>query len=172
MFPPGLLFGLGLLSPDGCSQTFPKWSPLEKFMLMIIPKTFASNVLCLHCPSPTTNQSPPVFPGDPLRTIGRSDEDAYGISSLHWDSTHMKACGCLSRVESLFPPVLWRSCAQGLLALNAKCSWGSFFQCQIPRCGNLTWCSELSLLLVSLCDIITFQSVGCPPGGYGIAYIV
>ena len=45
MFLPRLLFGLGLLSPDGWDQISPKWPPLEEHMLMLIPETFASNVL-------------------------------------------------------------------------------------------------------------------------------
>ena len=46
VIPPGLLFvGLGLLSPDEWGQIFPEWPPLEEHMLMIIPETFASNVL-------------------------------------------------------------------------------------------------------------------------------
>ena len=45
MIPPGLLFGLGLLSIDGWHQIFPKWSPLEEHTLMNTPETFASNVL-------------------------------------------------------------------------------------------------------------------------------
>ena len=44
VFPPGLLFGLGPLRPDGWGQIFPKLLPLEEFMLTI-PKTFVSNVL-------------------------------------------------------------------------------------------------------------------------------
>ena len=45
MIPPGLLFDLGLLSADGWGQIFQKWPPLEEQTLMIIPETFASNVL-------------------------------------------------------------------------------------------------------------------------------
>ena len=45
VFPPGLLFGLGLLSADGWGHIFPRWPPPEKVMLMNIPETFASNVL-------------------------------------------------------------------------------------------------------------------------------
>ena len=41
--PPGLLFGLGLLSTGGWGQIFPKWPPLEKGTLLNIPKSFASN---------------------------------------------------------------------------------------------------------------------------------
>ena len=44
VFPSGLLFGLGLLSPGGWGQIFPKWPPLEEFTL-IIPVTSESNVL-------------------------------------------------------------------------------------------------------------------------------
>ena len=45
VFPHCLLFGLGLLNPDGWGQIFPKWPPLEEIMMVIIPKIFASNVL-------------------------------------------------------------------------------------------------------------------------------
>ena len=34
------------------------------------------------------------------------------------------------------------------------------------------WGSELSLLWVSLCNIVTFQSVGHLPSRYGVAYII
>ena len=44
VIPPGLLFGLGLLSPDGWGQIFPKWPPLEEHMLMNIPEIFASSI--------------------------------------------------------------------------------------------------------------------------------
>ena len=45
VIPPVLLFGLGILSPDGWGQIFPIWPPPEEFTLMIIPETFASDVL-------------------------------------------------------------------------------------------------------------------------------
>ena len=48
VFPPGLLFGLELLSPDGWGHIFPKWPPPREFTLMVIPETFASNVLPLQ----------------------------------------------------------------------------------------------------------------------------
>ena len=57
VIPPGLLFGLVLLSTDGCGQIFPKWPPPDKHMLMIIPKSFASNVLLLQQATVT-----PCFP--------------------------------------------------------------------------------------------------------------
>ena len=39
---------------------------------------------------------------------------------------------------------------------------GSFSQCQIPKHGDLKCGSELSLLYVSLCEPVSFQSVGLP----------
>ena len=104
-----------------------------------------SQELCLQCPSPTSH-SHPIFPGDPPRNAVRSDPDSYGASALPWDPVHMKACVHLSRMGSPFPPVPWSSCTEAPLAFKARCSRECFSQCQIPRHGNLTWGSELSLL--------------------------
>ena len=111
-------------------------------------------------------QSPHIFTGDPPRTASMSDPDFYGISALPWDPVHMKASMCLSRVEYPFSPVLWSSCTKAMLVLNTQCSRASSYQSQIPRGGNLTWGSELSLPWVSLCNVVTFQSVSHPPDGY------
>jgi len=48
VIPPGLLFGLGLLSADGWGQSFPKWPPPEKQALRNISESFASNTLPLQ----------------------------------------------------------------------------------------------------------------------------
>ena len=45
VIPPGLLFGLDLLSADDWGQIFLKCPPLEEHRLMNIPKSFTSNVL-------------------------------------------------------------------------------------------------------------------------------
>ena len=94
-----------------------------------------SGDLCLQYPSPTRTHSHPVFPGDLPKSTVRSDPDSYGVSLLS-DSVHMKACVHFSRMGSSFPPIPWSSCAQALLALNAKCSGGSSSQCQIPGVGT------------------------------------
>ena len=135
-------------------------------MLMNIPRAYFPVSFPHNKP-----QSQPVFPGDPSRTAVRFHPDSYGVSALPWDPVHTKACVCLSRVVSLFPPVLWSSCAQAPLALKAKCSRGSSSQCHILSHGNPTWCLELPFPWVSLYDIVTFQSVGHPPSGYQVAYI-
>lgn len=122
-------------------------------------------MLCPH----KEPQLPPAFLGFPPRPTGRSDPGSPGVPALPWDPVHMESHLCPPRVESLFPPVLWSSCTHiPTLAFNAKCSGGSFSQCQAPRLGNLMCSSELSLLWESLYDIVIFQSVCHLPGRYGI----
>ena len=77
VFPPGLSFGLGLLSADGWDQIFPKWPPPEKGMLMNIPKSFASSV-----PPPQQAIITPVFPGRLPRIAVRFGPDSYGDFAL------------------------------------------------------------------------------------------
>ena len=85
VFSPCLLFGLGLLNPDGWGQIFPKWQPLGELTLMIIPGNSASNVLAHSEPQP-----PPVLPGDPPRPAGGPDPDIYGVPAFPWDPVYMK----------------------------------------------------------------------------------
>ena len=133
--------GASQLLPDWWGHIFPKWPPPEKGMLLNIPESFASNVL----PSQQATFTP-VFPGCPPRTAVRFDSDSYGDFALPWEPVHVKVCVHLLRMGSPFPPVLWCSCTQVPLAFNARCSRGTFSQSQIPRHGDLTWGSELSLL--------------------------
>ena len=77
-------------------------------------------------------------------------------------------CARLLRVKSLFPPILWSSCNQALLAFKAKCSGGSSSRTPGPRAvGGLMWGSELSLLWEILWNIIILQFVAVPRGGGG-----
>ena len=126
---------------EGWHQNFPKWPPPEKGMLLNTLESSTSNVL----PSQQATVSP-VFPGCPPRTAARFDPESYGDFALPWDSVHVKVCVRLLRMGSPFPPVLWSSCAQAPLAFNARCSGGSFSQCQIPTHESLMCGSELSLL--------------------------
>ena len=98
VIPPGLLFGLGLLSADRWGQIFPKWPPPEKGMLMNIPKSFASNVL-----PPQQATFTPAFPKCPPRTTARCDPDSHRYPALPWDPVHMKVCVRLLRMGPLFP---------------------------------------------------------------------
>ena len=164
MFPPSLLFGLGLLSFDRWADFFPKWPLPREFSLTVIPKTFASNVFFPN----NEPQSFPVFPGDPPITTGRRDPDFYVVSALPWDPVHMKPCVWLSRVESLFPPVLRSFSAQFLLHLNAKYFRGSSSQCQTPQ----VWEADMRLkTLTSMHEPLQysyFPVLSLPHGGYEV----
>ena len=73
------------------------------------------------------------------------------------------------RVEFLLPPVLWNCQDQTPLAFKARFSGGFSSYCQIPRLGNLTWGSELSLWCENFCGVIVFQFVG-HSSEYGICF--
>ena len=118
MIPPGLLFGLGLLSADGWDQVFPKWPPPENHGLMNIPKSFSSIVF------PNKAHSPPVFPGYPLRKAVRSDSDSYGEFALLWDPVHVKVCVRLFRMELL---------CTSPTGLQCQMLWGLFLPLSIPQ---------------------------------------
>ena len=103
------------------------------------------------------------------KTLCRSGPGSYGVTASSWIPVHVKLCVYPPGVESVFPSVLWSSCTQTQLAIKAKCSRGSSSPCQIPRLGNLTSGSELSLLGENLCEVIIIQQfLGHPPGGNGI----
>ena len=133
--------------------------------LLNIPKCFAFNV-------PPSQQATftPVFPGCPPRTAVRFDPDSYGDLSLPWDPVHVKFHVRLLRMGvsvSPSPAELLRTSPTGL-------------QCQMLQVLFLTvpdpqaWGPDMGLRtltsVVSVCDAVTFQSVGCPPGRYRVAY--
>ena len=118
----------------------------------------------MPCP-PSEPQPSPALPGDPLRPAVMSDPDSFGVPTFLRSPVHMKPCSEPSKSGVSVFPSLWRSCTQTPLAFDAKCSEGSFSQCQTPRLGNLTWGSESSLW-ENFCHLAIFQSMGCPLGGY------
>ena len=77
-------------------------------------------------------------------------------------------CVCPPRVESLFPPVLSKSCNQILLAFKVWFSRNSSSSCRTPSLGSLMWGSEPSLQCVDFCGISVLQFVSHPPSSYGI----
>ena len=81
---------------------------------------------------------------------------------------HTLPCVCPPRVESLFPPVLSKSCNQIPLAFKVWFSRNSSSHCRTPRLGNLTWGSEPSLYWVNFCGISVLQFVSHPSSKYGI----
>ena len=85
---------------------------------------------------------------------------------------HTLLCVCPPRVESLFPPVLSKSCSQILLAFKVWFSRNSSSGCKTPRLGNLTWGSEPSVQWVDFCGKSVLQFVSHPPSSYGFEFIV
>ena len=77
-------------------------------------------------------------------------------------------CVCPPRVESLFPPVLSKSCNQIPLAFKVWFSRNSSSRCRTPRLGSLTWGSQPSLQWVDFCGISVLQFVNHLPSNYGI----
>ena len=79
-------------------------------------------------------------------------------------------CVCPPRVESLFPPVLSKSCDQIPLAFKVWFSRNSSSRCWNPRLRSLTWGSKPSLQWTSVdfCGISVLQFVSLPPSSYGI----
>ena len=77
-------------------------------------------------------------------------------------------CVCPPRVESLFPPVLSKSCNQFPLGFRVWFSRNSSSSCQTPRLGCLMWGSEPSLQWVDFYGISVLHPVSHPPGNYGI----
>ena len=141
MIPPGLLFHLGLLGTDEWGQIFPKWPPLEEHTLMNILVTFASNVLPPQQATVTL-----CFPRRSYKNCSQVRPRFLG--RLHFalgPSTHESLCVPFKNGFSISPsPVeLLHTSPTGL---QCQMLWGSFSQCQIPRPGDLTWGSELSLL--------------------------
>ena len=77
-------------------------------------------------------------------------------------------CVCPPKVESLFPPVLSKSCSQIPLAFEVWFSGNSSSHCHTPRLGSLAWDSEPSLQWVDFCGVTVLQFVSHPPSSYGI----
>ena len=111
----------------------------------------------------------PTSAGDPPILASRSDSFSYVVTAPSpWVLMYTLLCVCPPRVESLFPPVLLKSCNQILLAFEVWFSGNSSSHCQTPRLGSLMWGSELSLQWVDFCGIIVLQFVSHPPSFYGI----
>ena len=106
--------------------------------------------------------------GDPLTLAGSFGSTSCGVTHLFLRVLVQARFGLyLSRLESLFPPVLWKSCNQILLAFKVRFPRDSQSLSQVPRLWSLTWCSE-PLQHWDNCGIIFLQFVGHPPSGYGI----
>ena len=133
-----------------------------------MPRSTSQN-FCCQCPCPHgETQPPPTSAGDPPTLASKSGSVSYGITAPSPVSWCTLLCVCPPRVESLFPPVLSKSCSQIPLAFKVWFSRNSSSHCQTPRFGSLMWGSEPSLQWVDFCGISVFQFVSHPPSSYGI----
>ena len=134
-----------------------------------MPRNTSQN-FCCQCPCPSHEPQPPsASAGDPATPAARSGSVSYGVTAHSpWVLMHTLLCVCPPRVESLFPPVLSKSCNQIPLALKVWFSGKSSSNCWAPRLGSLTWGSEPSFQWVDCCGIIVLQFVSHPPSGYRI----
>ena len=97
---------------------------------------------------------------------------SYEVTApLFWVLVHPQFCLCPPRVESLFHSFLWKAYNQIPLALKARFPGDSQSLCQIPNweawlgpCED----SEPSQWCKDFFSFIVLQSVGHPPGSYGI----
>ena len=98
-----------------------------------------SQNFCCHCPCPHSKPQPsPTSAGDPPTLAGRSGTVSYRVTAPSpWVLMHTLFCVCPPRVESLFPPVLSKSCNQISLAFKVWFFGNSFSHCQSPRFGSL-----------------------------------
>ena len=95
--------------------------------------------------------------GGPPTLGGRSGSVSYGVTApFPW---------------VLFPPVLCKSCNQIPVAFRVRFPGDSQSLFWSPRLGSLTWGSEPLQQWEEFLGIITLQSVGRPPGGYGIWFL-
>ena len=92
-----------------------------------------------QCPCPCgESQLPHTSTGDPPTLTGSFASVSYGVTApFLWVLVHTKFCLCSSRLESLFPSALWKSCNQILLASKSD-------SLEIPSSAGLQdwedWC--------------------------------
>ena len=107
--------------------------------------------------------------GNPPTLSGGSGSVFYGITvPLHWVLACTRFYLCLSRMESMFPPILWKSYNQILLIFQVRSPGDSQSVWQISMMGNLMWGLKPSQQWEKFFGIIVLQIVGHPPGWYGI----
>ena len=104
-----------------------------------------------------------VYPVDTILTGDGASHFVFSGSQCARDLV------CTFQECILFQPVLQSSSDKALLAFKDKCSVGSSsWLMPDPRLGSLMWGSEFLLLWEKLCNIISFQFVGCPPSRHWI----
>ena len=106
----------------------------------LTPRSTSQN-FCCQCPCPCGEpQPPPASAGDPPTLVGRSGSVSYGVTDPSpWVLMHTLLYVCPPRVESLFPPVLLKSCSQIPLVFKVWFSRNSSSQVLCPTPGWEAW---------------------------------
>jgi len=110
----------------------------------------------------TSTGSLPTLPGS------FSSVSCRVIAPFLWVLVCTRFCLCPPRVESLYPPDLWKSYNQILLHFKSRFPGNSQSLCRIPRLRSLMWGSKPSQQWENFFGIIILQFVGHPACGYGI----
>ena len=124
---------------------------------------------CCQCPCPCSEPlQSPVSRGDPPTLAGSFYSVSCGVPApFLLVLVCTRFCLCPQRVESLFPPVLWKSYNQIPLACTTRFPGESQSLCQIPRLGSLMWYSEPAQQWENFFGIVVLQFVGHSPSKYG-----
>ena len=148
--PTGYWVGPGLGDNDPSKMSAFRWVLLHMFTTSFyVPRQ-------LHNPLPALETLQD-------KQVGLAEDPLLWLL-LSWVLVHRRPCVYSPRVESLFPPVLWSSCDQVLLAFKAKCSGGSSSWCQTSRLGaqnsHSQWRTSVIYNYSPVC--------GSPTQGYGV----
>ena len=146
-----------------------KWQPPGGLTPISTSQNCCCQCLCPH----GEPQPPPTSVGDLPTPASWFGSTSYGVTALFpWVLVWTRLCVCPPRVESLFPPVLWKSCNQILLDFKVGFSGDSYSHCWTPRLGSLTWVSEPSVQWENFCGIIILHLVVTHPESMGFDFIV
>ena len=121
---------------------------------------------CCQCPWPCGETLlTHACTGDTPTLAGSFGSVSCGVTApFLWVFVHTEFCLCSSRLDSLFPLVLWKSCNQIQLAFRVRFS-GDSFSCWTPRLRRWMWGSDPSQQWEHFFYIIVLQFVVHPPGG-------
>ena len=149
VFPPGLLFGLGCLSPDGGGGTpgCPKVAPSRGAR-----REDSSRDLCLQCPSPAVSHSHPIFQ-EVLQEL------RAGLTQIPLEALLCPGAQCTRKPVCAFQEwSLHFRQSRELLCTSPTgrqhlMFWGSPSQCQLPGVGTCRGAQTLTPV-GELCDVV------------------
>ena len=123
---------------------------------------------CWECPNPVVSSSDHPSTGSPLTLADSFRSLSYVFTSPSlWVLVHTRFYLFPPRLESLFPPVLWKPYNQILLAFKSRFSGDSQPLSWMPRLGGLMWGSEPWQQWKNFFVVIALQLWVTHPAGAG-----